>query len=108
MNNKTFLYDAITYLERNGITTWIFGGWAEELSGVIKPRKHKDIDLLYPAENFEILDSLLIEEDQIEEVTEKHFIHKRAFIYKVVLMELFGIAGLQKKSCCVDEKPNQF
>ena len=33
-----------------GIDTWVFGGWGEELRGLIRPREHVDLDLLYPAE----------------------------------------------------------
>ncbi|HEY9660448.1 MAG TPA: hypothetical protein V6C65_18500 [Allocoleopsis sp.] len=88
MNSKTVLHEVINFLEEDGITTWIFGGWAEELLGMAEPRSHKDIDLLYSAKTFERIDSLLRKNDQLREVTEKHFNHKRAFLYKNVLTEV--------------------
>ena len=39
--------------------TWVFGGWAEELSGISPPRLHKDVDLLYPAKDFELVDDIV-------------------------------------------------
>ena len=31
-----------------GVETWVFGGWGEELRGLKPPAQHADLDLLYP------------------------------------------------------------
>lgn len=93
MNNRDFLREVIVLLEANGIKTWISGGWAEELSGVSEPRDHKDIDLLYPGKNFSLVDTFISKNKQVEEIKEKRFYHKRAFIYKGVMVELFLVMG---------------
>ena len=43
---------AATCLLVRGVDTWVFGGWGEELRGLIAPREHADLDLLYPAESW--------------------------------------------------------
>ncbi len=71
------------------VKTWLFGGWAEELSGLCLPRPHKDIDLLYPAQSFDRLDEFLRTQREAQEVTAKRFSHKRAFEWRSVLVEVF-------------------
>ena len=71
------------------IKTWLFGGWAEELSGLCPPRAHRDIDLLYPAQGFDRLDEFLRAQNEAREVTTKRFSHKRAFEWSGVLVEVF-------------------
>jgi hypothetical protein len=79
------------------INTWLFGGWAEELLGLRPPGLHRDIDLLYPAQNFETLDEFLRAHGGVEEVRPKGFTHKRAFLWQSVLVEVFlvrsGVEG---------------
>jgi hypothetical protein len=68
--------------------TWLFGGWAEELRGLRAHRPHTDIDLLYPAAGFAVVESLLAS-DCVEEIEGKRFPHKRAFVFEGVMTELF-------------------
>ena len=77
-------------LEEAEIDVWVFGGWAEELHKLITPRAHNDIDLLYPAEDFAVVDSFL-KEKELKVV--KEFPHKRAFLYKGVMVELFMVTN---------------
>ncbi len=95
-NTKTLLLEIINLMKHHSIIVWIGGGWAEELHGVIRPRIHKDIDLLYPATGFEDVD-LFIKHQNFEEISEKHLHHKRAFIYKGVLVELFLVEMSQNR-----------
>jgi hypothetical protein len=46
-------------LRDNGVRVWLFGGWAEESLGLIPPRPHKDVDFLYPANDFGALDAFM-------------------------------------------------
>ncbi|MBI2062128.1 MAG: hypothetical protein HYT64_00315 [Candidatus Yanofskybacteria bacterium] len=87
VNDINFLENIYERLKNSGIKTFVFGGWAEELIGVIKPREHKDIDLLYLADNFELVDRFIKENDLLE-VIQKRFDHKRAFEMKGVLVEI--------------------
>lgn len=88
MENKLAnLVDLLTLLEENGIHAYIFGGWAEELWGLTPPRFHQEIDLLYLADNFERVDSFLLDCDCASEVAAKRFAHKRAFEWEGVLVE---------------------
>lgn len=93
MNKRDFLKEVVTLLEDNNIKTWIFGGWAEELSGISEAKEHKDIDLLYPGKNFNVVDAFISKNKQIEEIKEKRFYHKRAFLYKGIMAELFLVMG---------------
>jgi len=51
---------------------------------LIKPREHVDVDLLYPAEDWDAVDALPF--DWIEG---KHFECKRAFVLEATMVELF-------------------
>jgi hypothetical protein len=84
MNDLAFVERAVLLLETKGVDTWVFGGWAEELRGLIKPREHVDVDLLYPAEDWSIVDNLYL--DWVEE---KRFDWKRAFKLEGITVELF-------------------
>lgn len=88
VNNKEFLLKVHKKLYDSGINTFIFGGWAEELLGIIKPRDHKDIDLLYLADDFELVDQF-IKKNNLLEVLQKRFTHKRAFEVDGILVEIF-------------------
>ena len=61
MNDLAFVERAQTTLRAHGIETWVFGGWGEELRGLIRPREHVDLDLLYPAESWDEVDVLPFE-----------------------------------------------
>jgi hypothetical protein len=84
MNDLAFVERAVSLLASKGVDAWVFGGWGEELRGLIKPREHVDLDLLYPAEDWSIVDNLYL--DWVEE---KRFDWKRAFKLEQITVELF-------------------
>jgi hypothetical protein len=84
MNDIAFVERAVSLLASKGVDTWVFGGWGEELRGLIKPREHADVDLLYPAEDWSIVDNLYL--DWVEA---KRFPWKRAFTLEGITVELF-------------------
>jgi hypothetical protein len=84
----TFVHETVRLLQNAGISTWLFGGWAEELLGLVPPRPHHDLDLLYPADDFALVDALLVASDDLAEITEKHLLHKRAFVRLGIMTEL--------------------
>lgn len=79
--------DVMGRLEAHGITTWLFGGWAEELHGLTAPRDHDDVDLLYPAASFALVDRFL-QLGNVQEIVAKHLPHKRAFTSGEVMTEI--------------------
>jgi hypothetical protein len=85
MNDLTFVEEAQTLLRRLGIETWIFGGWGEELRGLIRPREHADLDLLYPAESWDEVDALI----GLDWLPGKRRAWKRAFVLDGTMVELF-------------------
>jgi len=89
MNDLKFLKEVQKMLNISGIETWIFGGWAEELLKMIPPRAHNDIDLLYLAEDFNKVDTFLLNNSECTEILPKHFAHKRAFRLNGIMVELF-------------------
>ncbi len=88
-NTIQLLVDVINTLTNAHIKTWLFGGWAEELSGLRPRGPHRDIDLLYPAHSFELLDKFLQTHSDAEEIRLKRFSHKRAFRWHDILVEVF-------------------
>jgi hypothetical protein len=84
VNDVKFVERAVSLLSSKGVDTWVFGGWAEELRGLIKPREHADVDLLYPAGDWSVVDDLYL--DWVES---KRFPWKRAFILEGIMVELF-------------------
>ena len=88
-NTLDLLAEVVGMLADAQIKTWLFGGWAEELSGLCPPRLHRDIDLLYPARSFARLDEFLRTQSDVQEVTAKRFPHKRAWEWQGVLVEVF-------------------
>jgi hypothetical protein len=83
VNDLDFVYDVVDLLAERGVHVWVFGGWAEQLLGLDGPRRHVDIDFLYPAESFDEVDTL-----DLPWISGKHFPHKRAFAHDGVLAEL--------------------
>ena len=75
-------------MAREGLHAWVFGGWAEELLGLIGPRRHSDLDLLLPAKSFSALDQF-IDKHGVQDIAEKHFPHKRTFEGDSVRVEVF-------------------
>ena len=88
-NTLELLAAVVRMLADAQVETWLFGGWAEELSGLCPPRAHRDIDLLYPAQGFHRLDQFLRVQGGIQEVTAKRFPHKRALEWSGALVEVF-------------------
>jgi hypothetical protein len=84
MNDLVFVERVQTMLRAEGVETWVFGGWGEELRGLIRPRDHVDLDLLYPAESWEEVDAL-----DLDWIEGKRFPWKRAFAREAVAVELF-------------------
>ena len=84
MNDLAFVERAVSLLASKGIDTWVFGGWGEELRGLIRPREHVDLDLLYPSDGFDPVDELYL--DWVEG---KRFAWKRAFRLEGIAVELF-------------------
>jgi hypothetical protein len=84
LNDLAFVERAQTMLRRHGIETWVFGGWGEELRGLIRPREHADLDLLYPAESWEEVDEL-----HFDWLASKRYDWKRALILEGIVVELF-------------------
>ena len=73
------------------LTTWIFGGWAEELWQISAPRTHNDIDLLYPAHDFTELDRWSMATEGVVDIVGKRFSHKRAVVYQQIMIEFLLI-----------------
>ena len=84
MNDLRFVERAVSLLQAKGINTWVFGGWGEELRGLIKPRPHVDLDLLFPAPDWRDADELYL-----DWVPGKRLPWKRAFVLEGVVVELF-------------------
>ena len=115
-NNLGLVCVLVKLLFRLRIRTCLFGGWAEEINGRSAPRKHKDIDLIYFSDTFSHLDTILkLHSDLFPEITQKKAIHKRAFLYQGVLVEVF-LVNLQQgefQTCfqntgCFNWPPNLF
>ena len=84
MNDLAFVERAVGLLSARGVETWIFGGWGEELRGLIRPRAHADVDLLYPAESWDEVDALVL-----DWIDAKRYPWKRAFRLEGTAVELF-------------------
>ena len=68
-----------------GLRPLVFGGWAEQLLGLTPPRSHSDIELLVIAEAPAV--DVFVSEHQ--EIVQKRFSHKRAYVQDGVMVELF-------------------
>ena len=86
-NSVHFLCSTLNHFQKAGIALWVFGGWAEEFWQMIPIRPHHDIDLLYPAASFELLDHIISTESAFREIPKKHFSHKRAILFEGVILE---------------------
>jgi hypothetical protein len=84
VNDLDFVHDVVQMLGERGVKVWVFGGWAEQLVGLAAPRRHVDVDLLYPADSFAALDAL-----DLPWIDAKLFAHKRAFAHDGVMVEVF-------------------
>jgi hypothetical protein len=107
MHTRSLLFDTLKLLYSAEIEVWVFGGWGEELRNIIPTRDHKDIDLLYPAQSFDRIDTFFRECPQVEEIVLKHFSHKRAAQYQGVMVEFF-LVQLVGKDYITDFFDGQF
>lgn len=89
VNDPGFVLKVTRLLDDALINVWLFGGWAEELQGLVPARAHGDVDLLHPAEDFARVDALLGAEPALVEIVAKHLAHERAFVLDGVVVELF-------------------
>ena len=87
-NDLLFVRDVMDRLDRGGIRTWLFGGWAEEMLGLTPARAHHDVDLLYPAADFTSVDAFIARSSDLAEIVQKRFGHKRAFLNQGIMIEL--------------------
>jgi hypothetical protein len=85
-NDLPFVMSAVDLLAEGGLSVWLFGGWAEELRGHVPPGPHRDVDLLYPAPNFERLDAFFLSE-RLDEVGDDRS-YARAFSLDGITIEL--------------------
>ena len=92
MNDLAFVKNLMQLYSRAGIAVWLFGGRAEELSGVAEPRDHHDVDLLCLAESFAQVDDFIVRH-ALAEIPEKHMPHKRAVLVNDVLVEILLVQG---------------
>jgi hypothetical protein len=86
MNDLDLVVRTVDLLWSKRVRTWIFGGWGEELRGLIPPRDHVDIDLLYPARDWSRVDKL-----ELDWIAAKHLPWKRAFVLEDTTVELFHV-----------------
>jgi hypothetical protein len=89
VNDHAFVMRVVSMLADARVNAWLFGGWAEELQGLVPARAHGDVDLLHPAEDFARVDAMLRTEPALVEIVAKRFAHKRAFVLDGVMVELF-------------------
>ena len=84
MNDLLFVERTQAMLREHGVETWVFGGWGEELRGLILPRAHADVDLLYPSDSWDLVDEL-----DYAWIPGKRFPWKRAFVLEGTVVEVF-------------------
>jgi hypothetical protein len=96
-NDLQFVKNVMKLVSDYGARTWLFGGWAEEILGLAAPRPHADVDLLYPAADFSVIDAFLTDANGVTEIVPKRFSHKRAFerggVRVEILLVSIGPAG---------------
>jgi len=95
-NSLETVHTIMQHLAHAQMATWLFGGWAEELHALCPPRPHQDIDLLYPAQDFTHLDQWLTTTRDFSIISAKRFSHKRALLYKQIMIELFLLEPQQE------------
>ena len=82
-----FVIELADLLAAAGLRTWLAGGWAEELRGLSPPGPHPDVDLLYPAPDFDRVDRF-VETAPVEEWSGERRRHRRVFELHGVPVEL--------------------
>jgi hypothetical protein len=86
-NTLPFMLATLKNFDIARLPTWLFGGWAEEVWGLCVSRPHHDIDLLYVAHTFDVLDRYIAHTSSIAEIRAKRFSHKRAVLFQGVMIE---------------------
>ena len=89
-NDLPFVLRVVDLLAEEGFSTWLFGGWAEELRGLVPPRAHRDLDLLYPAPDFNRLDAFFLS-SRVDEVGDDRA-YARAFELDGITVELLLVS----------------
>ena len=87
-NALDFVLTVLSRFAQAHIAVWLAGGWAEELWGLCPPRQHGDVDLLYPAPDFQRLDDWLSQTQDMLPIQGKRFSHKRAVLHEQVMIEI--------------------
>lgn len=93
-NTRETLAAVLRYLRSHGLPCHVFGGWAEELLGLREPWNHRDIDLAYRGDSLAAFDAIT---SDFSPVALKRFHHKRAFMYRDVLCEIFLIQNAESR-----------
>jgi hypothetical protein len=83
VNDLDFVLRAVDLLRSEGVCTWVFGGWGEELRGLAPPSSHSGLDLLYPARDWQRVDAL-----DLDWIAAKRRPGKRAFKLDGTMVEL--------------------
>jgi hypothetical protein len=86
LNDLEFVLRAVDLLASHRVRAWICGGWGEELRGLVPPREHADVDLLYPARDWSRVDAL-----ELEWIDAKRCPWRRAFMLDGTAVELFQV-----------------
>jgi hypothetical protein len=95
--HKELVKQTIELFQLANIEIIVFGGWAEEINGLIEVRTHKDLDLLYLANDFKRIDSFIASHNNIIEIVGKRFSHKRAFLLNGAMVEIFLVKSVSGK-----------
>jgi hypothetical protein len=85
-SEETLLREIVYDLVETGFDVGVFGGWAEELLEIVAPRPHRDVDILVVNPDLDLLDAFVASRN---EVVAKHYPHKRAYVERGVVVELF-------------------
>jgi len=77
-------------LSRHGLEPLLFGGWAKELHGAWSYGPHDDLDLLVVVDDLARVDDCIRALGR-EPVPEKRHVHKRAYRWAGMLVEIFQV-----------------
>jgi hypothetical protein len=91
MDSPERLADILGVLERAGVPSLVFGGWAEELLLLREAGPHRDIDLVHLGDSFVTIDVAFESRRLPDEIRAKRFPHKRAFAWQGVCCEILLI-----------------
>jgi hypothetical protein len=83
VNDLDFVVRTVDLLWSHGAKTWVFGSWGEELRGLVPPQQHTELELLYPARDWQRIDEL-----ELDWVAAGHERWQRTFQLESVIVEL--------------------